>query len=163
MQEILLSGPSPNARSGHIEAWSWFQLREQSSSCWELAAAQVSAVFLAPCLLQALTRGMWPRKQLSPHLKEEMQPPQPPPPPALGPNNQQIPAWVAGVKWTADSLRGVPGPFCSGHSPAETWSNRARMTSRMLWQWPTGGLKLAKDSEMVEVTGRVLIRSPTLL
>lgn len=47
----LLSGPSPDASSGHPAAWTWFQLREQRGSCPDLAAAQASAVFLASCLL----------------------------------------------------------------------------------------------------------------
>lgn len=151
MQVTLLSGPSPNARSGHIAAWGWFQLREQSSSCWELAAAQVSAVFLAPCLLQALTRGAWPRKQLSPHLQEEMQPPQPPPPPALGPNNYHIPAGSCRGKmdcWITPEHARAEGLCLGQASKGMVW--QAEALACPLWQ-AAWGPELARESDLVRM------------
>lgn len=142
----------------------WVPAQRTDSSCRELAASQVSAVFLASCLLQALRRGAWPRKQLSPHLKEETQPPQPPRPPALGLNNHQIPAGSAGAGWIADSLLGVPELLCQGQSLAKH-SRRPGTSPWTPWQThPPGDSNLLGNQKWFDCSSpRVQIRSPTLL
>lgn len=138
MQVTLVPGPSPNASSGHTAAGSCFQLREQSSSCWELAAAQVSAVFLASCLLRALPRGAWPRKQLSPHLQEEVQPPTPAAT-CSGAKQPAVPACCRRrVEWLLIRPPGHARAALFRTQPAKARPGRARTPAWTGWQTHMG-------------------------
>lgn len=94
----LLSGPSPDASSGHPAAWTWFQLREQRSSCPDLAVAQVSAVFLASCLLLSTEEGRVTKETAEPPPRRGSATAATPTPHHLlwGPNHCPVPAGSTG-------------------------------------------------------------------